>query len=278
MPVLKRILFPVDFSEQCVGAARYVEAIAGRFEAEIMMLHVVSDGEQVLARELLPARQAQLEQFLTEELKYFTIHKSCVMGDPAAGIVEAAQSWKADLVMMPSHGVGFFRRLLLGSVTAKVLHDLDSPVWTGVHAEKAPPLEKITCSKVLCAVDLSDRSGGVLEWAASLAREYDAKLGIVHAIPSVEASAAAQFLDQEYVADLAVAARSAIDGLQLAVGTDATVFVDGGEISKVVHCTTKEFGADLLVIGRHSRFGLAGHLWHSAYGIITESSCPVISI
>ena len=189
-----------------------------------------------------------------------------------------ARSWNPDLVMMPSHGMGFFRRLLLGSVTAKVLHDLDCPVWTGVHAEKAPPLERIACTRVLCAVNLSERSSSVLEWAAALAREYDAHLGIVHAIPSVEASAAAQFLDQEYVEDLEAVAKDAIVGLQLAAQTDAEVLVNRGEISKVVHCATKEFVADLLVIGRQSRTGLAGHLPHSAYGILRESQCPVISI
>jgi hypothetical protein len=34
MPAIKKILFPVDFSKRCIGAARYVEAMAGRFEAE----------------------------------------------------------------------------------------------------------------------------------------------------------------------------------------------------------------------------------------------------
>ena len=38
---LKRILFPVDFSERSRGAAVYVEALAGRFEAELILLHVV---------------------------------------------------------------------------------------------------------------------------------------------------------------------------------------------------------------------------------------------
>jgi nucleotide-binding universal stress UspA family protein len=278
MVAIKKILFPVDFSDQCIGAARYVEAFAGRFEAEVILLHVVADGDQVLARELQPARQAQLNAFLADEFKYFNINRQCVTGDPASQIAQLARSWNPDLIMMPSHGLGFFRRLLLGSVTAKVLHDVDCPVWTGAHADKAPPLERIGCSRVLCAVDLTERSGSVLQWAAGLAREYDAQLGIVHAIPSVEASAAAQFLDREYVADVEVVAEKAIARLQEAAGTDAVVLVDGGETSQVVRCATKEFKADLLVIGRHSRTGLAGHLRHSAYGILRESLCPVISI
>lgn len=46
---IKKILFPVDFSDTCLGAARYVEAFVGHFEAELMLLHVIdesSDEEQ----------------------------------------------------------------------------------------------------------------------------------------------------------------------------------------------------------------------------------------
>ena len=39
-----------------------------------------------------------------------------------------------------------------------------------------------------------------------------------------------------------------------------------------------EFGADLLVIGRHSGAGIAEHLFQNAYAILRESPCPVISV
>jgi hypothetical protein len=76
----------------------------------------------------------------------------------APEIVDAARRWGADLLMMPTHGRGTFRRLLLGSVTAKVLHDLECPVWTDVHSETAPPIEEIHCRRILCAVDLSEQA------------------------------------------------------------------------------------------------------------------------
>ena len=72
MSQIKKILFPVDFSASCQGAARYVEAFAGRFEAEIMLLHAVSMGEHNLAEELFPRCEAQLAAYLTDELKYYT--------------------------------------------------------------------------------------------------------------------------------------------------------------------------------------------------------------
>jgi nucleotide-binding universal stress UspA family protein len=278
MPAIKKILFPVDFSDRCRGAARYVEALAGRFEAELILLHVVVSGTNVLAEELLPRRQAELDAFLADELKYFTTRRVCVAGDPAAKIVETARSWGAGLVMMPTHGLGLFRRLLLGSVTAKVLHDLDCPIWTGIHSEEAPPLERITCRRVLCALDLGERSRHVLEWAAALAGEYQASLEIVHAAPSIDAAARAGVMERELGAAFTAEAARRIAAIQEAAGTDAAVVVEGGEPAKVVTGAAKDFHADLMVIGRHGGVGLAGLLRHNAYAILRESPCPVISI
>jgi len=276
MPTIKKILFPVDFSERCLGAARYVESMAGWFEAEIMLLHVVDTASYapVPVEELRAARRVQLNAFLAEELKQFNVRRVCEVGDPAAKIAAMALEWKPDLLMMPTHGLGRYRRLLLGSVTAKVLHDVNCPVWTAVHSETAPPLDKITCMKVLCAVDLGMRSPEVLKWAAFLATGHEAELGIVHATPIVEAPSGPA-LDREFTEPLAQQARILLDGLQSEAGTKAPVFVDGGEPAKVVSCAAKEFKADVLVIGRH---GGEGHLRHNSYAILRDSPCPVISI
>ena len=46
-------------------------------------------------------------------------------GDPAVNIADYASENGIDLIMMPTHGYGKFRSLLLGSVVSKVLHDAD---------------------------------------------------------------------------------------------------------------------------------------------------------
>lgn len=276
--MIKKILFPVDFSDRAIGAARYVEAFVGRFDAELMLLHVVTDGVRVLASEIEPARNAELEQFLADELKYFNPKRVCVTGEPAAKIVEIARMWRPDLVMMPTHGLGLYNRLILGSVTAKVLHEIDCPLWTDIHAEQAPQLEKITIRKVLCAVDLEEQSRKVLEWADFLAREYSADLAIVHAAPAVEASPPAHYLDEEYAASMICQAKANLSTLQKSIGTNAREFILSGNAPKVVAETAKKFSADLLVIGRHGGAGVAAHLRQNAYAILRESPCPVLSI
>jgi nucleotide-binding universal stress UspA family protein len=279
MPIIKKILFPVDFSDSCLGAARYVEALAGRFEAQIMLLHVVGMGEHNLADDLLPQRQALLDAFLADELKYFTTLRLCVTGDdPETEIVGAARHWGPDLVVMPTHGLGAFRRLLLGSITAKVLHDLDCPVWTGVHSEAAPLLENIHCRKVLCAIDLTEHSHCVLQWAAWLAGECQASLGIVHATAELPAAFYSLNLEKDLARSVAEQEKRQIQVLQTAAGTAGQVFIESGDPAKVVACAARNFDADLLVIGRHGETGIAGYMRQSAYSILRDSPCPVISI
>ena len=88
------------------------------------------------------------------------------VGDPAVKIAEFTRDNRVDLVMMPTHGHGLFRRLLLGSVTSKVLHDVHCPVWTAAHAEKQHAQEMPR--KILCALDGSDKSLALAQWAVGL--------------------------------------------------------------------------------------------------------------
>lgn len=282
MPQIKRILFPVDFSESSLGAGRYVEAFAGQFEAEIMLLHVITMGEHTLPDELMPMRQQKLDAFMADELKYFTTQRICTIAeddiDPAQVIVETAQSWCPDIVVLATHGLGFFRRHLLGSVTAKALHDLRCPVWTSVHAESAPAIENIHCRRILCSVDLGECSGKVLQWAAWLAKQYRADLGIVHATADIDASVASLNIEEEFVRQVSENAKTRIDALQAEAGTTAEAFIRPGSPEAVVAAAASDFKADLLVIGRHSGEGISGNLFQSAYAILREAPCPVISV
>lgn len=275
MPLIKKILFPVDFSEGSVSVARYVEAFAGRFEAEILLLHVVGmgDGGLTLAEEQLPLRQAKLNAFLAEELKYFTTERVCVIGDDAAPeIVAAAARWHPDLVMMPTHGLGIFQRLLLGSVTEKVLDEVDCPVWTSVHSDVVLPLEDIHCRRILCALDLTDRSQYVLEWAAALAAEYEAELRIVHAAAAMPQAVVAVGLQRELTQSVSWHVENEIAGLQKNAGTAAQVIIQSGDPADIIAGTASDFESDILVVGRHE----SGR--QDASAILRVSPCPVVSI
>lgn len=285
----KTILFPVDFSDRCRGAARYVEAFAGRFNSRLILLHVLETtigqpgdldfgglAASLQWEDRTARAQELLDNFLKEELAILSPERRLETGDPARTIVRVAGAEKVDLIMLPTHGYGGFRRFILGSVTAKVLHDANCPVWTGVHMENAPPLEQITIRKVLAALDLTQRCQAVLEAAAQLADEYGAELVLIHAVPGSDAIPE-RILDSELRRHLLAQAREQLASLAAKIGAKATVCADSGEVARVVDRCAKEQAADLVVIGRGHHSGL-GRLRTHAYAIIRESPCPVLSI
>jgi nucleotide-binding universal stress UspA family protein len=179
---------------------------------------------------------------------------------------------------MPTHGHGPFRRFLLGSVTAKVLHDAACPVLTGRHMEQAPDYSHVQFRNVLCAIDLGPHSRQVICWAATFAREFGARLSIVHAVPLSATRLGAFYFDPEWHVQLTRAAVERIAFLREDMKIDAGVTVEAGEPPAVVSAAASSTAADLLVIGRGSTPRAHGHLPANSYAITRESPCPVLTI
>ena len=279
MFTLKRILFPVDFSDRCTAAARMVETFTGHFQADLTILHVI----QPLTYNDLPIDtgelvEEQLRAYLAEELKQFEVRRVLMRGDPAHQIIDYAHSGNFDLIMLPTHGYGRFRRFIIGSVAAKVLHDADCPVWTGVHMESVPRLEDIAFRRVVCAVDLDDApSCRALRWASQFAFEFGAGLTVVHAIPAAKESSNLYAYEQ-VSQELARAAKEKIEAMQNGIGSDGDVVIIGDEVPQAVREAAERVKADLLVIGRSAEHGVVGRLRTNAYSIIRQSPSPVVSV
>jgi nucleotide-binding universal stress UspA family protein len=178
---------------------------------------------------------------------------------------------------MPTHGYGAFRRALLGSVTAKVLHDAKIPVWTAAHAPEPSHRAHPQPRHILCAVDLRPESRQTLEFAIGLARDADAMVDLVHvaAEGEVEALPSGTILQEmliEAAQDKPVKIREEIDAFE------AEKVVDGGSVAEMVRSEALRKRSDLVVIGRGSIQTGIGRLWNNAYTIIREAPCPVISV
>ncbi|MGA3074447.1 MAG: universal stress protein [Bryobacteraceae bacterium] len=287
MKSLAKILLPVDFSERSLGAARYAKTLADRFHSELTLLHVLTPphyefgaleiGGSMLT-ELYTNRAVQvekeLETFLAGELAGTEAKRVVLEGDPARQIVEYAHEENAGLIVMPTHGYGPFRQFILGSITAKVLHDADCPVWTGVHLEEAPQTETVAFRHILCAIDLGPQSCKALEWATAMQKEFGARLTVVHAM--AVSSAAGQ--DDARAREMELAVRDDLARLQQRFGTEAELAIEPGDPPKVVCEMAEKRHAGLLVIGRGSAAGVFGRLRTNAYAIIRQSPCPVVSV
>lgn len=274
----KKILFPVDFSDRCTDAARMAETFAGHFQAELTLLHVLEPlTYSDIPYDATPITQHQLEDYLVDELKHFEVKRVLIHGDPASKIAEFAHTEGTDLILLPTHGYGRFRRLILGSVTAKVLHDARCPVWTGVHMEHVPRLEDIAFRKIVCAVDLGRQSCPTLRWASQFAYEFDAELAVVHAIPEAK-DVNSVYADTKTREARIQEAAGQVDGLIESLGSNARAVVLAEDIAPAVCGFAGREKADLLVIGRSIEEGMLGRLKGNAYSIIRQSPCPVVSV
>jgi nucleotide-binding universal stress UspA family protein len=289
MRTLSKILLPVDFSERSAGAARYARSLATHFQSELILLHVLVPphyefgaleiGGSMLAELYMNRNQQvgkELDGFLTTELAGVNTRRLLLEGDPARKIVEYAHEQGIGLIVMPTHGYGPFRRFILGSNTAKVLHDADCPVWTGIHMEDTAPAAQIPLRNIVCGVDLGPQSCKTLKWAMWLQNEFGARLTLMHATqgdPDLGEDA-----EVNWRINVREAAEEELLRIQQETGAQADVLIESGDPASVLCSVARRVRADLLVIGRGSAAGVFGRLRTNAYAIIRSSPCPVASV
>jgi nucleotide-binding universal stress UspA family protein len=291
MAAFGTILLPTDFSAAAAQTARCAVAVSARFGSRLILLHALPpvdrslaalEGggvllDEVLEYQKLKARQS-LEEFAAREMPGWHPTLELVDGDPADLIGAYAQSHAVDLIMMPTRGCGPFRRFVLGSVTAKVLHDVECPVWTGVHVESMPALNPPSLETILCAIDLRQGSQKVLAWAGNLAAESGARLIVAHAIPSLAYNPETYYLEADLRRFLIGQAREKIGRLLAEADLAAEIVVEGGPVACSVRSVAEDSRASLVVIGRAGGNRVMGRLRTNSYAIIRDCPCPVVSV
>ncbi len=273
---IKRILFPIDFSEQTYATAPFVDAMASRFRARLVLLCVVP-GESALidAAPLMEDLEPRMDGVFRKEFAHLDVERVVELGDPAEVIARFADTQGVDLIMMPTHGYGPLRRLLLGSVTAKVVHDAQCPVWTNVHNDQ-PLLEEDPMPRtVVCGLERTPDSSPVMEWAAQFAEQIGASLRFVHVMAALDESPLR--ITKQKLARLQQEALVSVESVQRRIGVKAPTSVVIGKIGTRFCEEAQHHQADLVVIGR-GKVQDFGRLGKNAYDIIRNAPCPVINV
>jgi nucleotide-binding universal stress UspA family protein len=288
---ISRILLPVDFSERCLGMIHYARAIAEKYDAELILLHVINPvfvapevgmaPAAVIATPqwLINEKSKLMDEFASSDLTGLRVRRLVYEGIPEAQIAEMANSDDLQLVMMPTHGYGVLRRFLIGSVTAKVLDDVACPVLTGVHMEKHAYDSKEEFPAIACAVDLKSGSTDTLLAAARFAHRFGSKLGVVHVWPQPAQEANSGDLKPQL--EELVTQQLAEHNLSFEPGRLACC-VQSGDIVASICDFAERIGAKILAVGRgrsHAVEGvIGGRLVTNTYSIIRQSPCPVLSV
>lgn len=274
--MIDRILFPVDFSPSCASMATFVQRAATLFGSSVTLLHVCDlmshngfelsvRSPQEIAETHLCVAQDELDSFLASEFPQATCRRTLRSGDVAAEIVDVARKEEIDLIVMPTHA-GQFRRLVLGSTTAKVLAQVDCPVLTTKHAETIVP-GPLGHRVWLCAVNLSCDSERVLAFASRAARIVGAKLIVTHVLDGHDCIETAE-----------KSARSRMAQLFEIVGWQGEVNIAVGSTKEALLAAAGSCDADLIVIGRTPGQDPFDPIRSLSYELIRDAPCPVVSI
>jgi nucleotide-binding universal stress UspA family protein len=224
---------------------------------------------------LIKEAEPRMASFGGPVLDEFVVERLIQDGEPAELIKLYTASHATDLITLPTHGRGIFRRLLLGSVTSKVLHDCPSPVWTAVHCGQDENGVK-DVRTIVCAVDLTDNSNLILDAARKVACAWGAKLYLAHAIP-VPTAPQEEMMNHEFADYLVDSAKRQLAKLQEALGTSYEASVETGDVPAVIRNVACDRAADLVIIGRGRIRDHFGALRTNVAAIIRESPCPVLS-
>lgn len=289
MITLTTIVLPVDFSTRSAGVAAHARVLAKQFNASVVLVHVMrpfqlaAEGVDVPSAVVLdwytqqkPLLLSKLEEFANIYLQHCKVKTVFREGEPATEIIRVAKEEDADVIMIPTHGYGPFRRFLLGSVASKVLSDSPIPVLTGTHIE-IPKDEKQHIDAILVAVDLDDRVPHLIAAGDALAKQYGATLHVVHASPD-DGAGAARYMDPTWRLDIARRIEAQLQDSVAEAGATASVHVIAGEVAKVVRSVADDVKADLVILGRPLDTSFMGRLRTHSYAIVREAPCPVLSM
>jgi nucleotide-binding universal stress UspA family protein len=288
---IREVVFPVDFSERAIGMCAYVAALSQHLGAALTLLHVLESlapGSSPLDRRYTggavdlerqkEAAAGALTTFRQRHVPDIPAEVRVLAGDPARCIVQYGSESQSRLIVMPTRGFGPFRQMLLGSVTAKVLHDATFPVLTGPHRETAIPSRYLSKpQRILCAVSLDWETDEILTISGELARRLGASLIVAHVITLVEES----LVPLMHPGSPAISVESVRKTMQEAArkaGVAAEVHVSAGDVSRHVASAAKDRNVDLIVIGKGGAPELPGRLGSQGYAIVRRAPCPVLCV
>jgi nucleotide-binding universal stress UspA family protein len=291
----KQVLCPIDFSEASIRALTYASAFAAWYGAQLEVLHVVAafDDRQpagdagatawpVTHDAIVSAMQRALESVGANALNSTVLAQE---GRTHEVIARRARAQPADLLVMGTHGRSGFNRLLLGSVTEKVLRSVSCPVLTVPSAAAAPTAAAVAFKRILCALDYSPSALKALRYALELGRQAGGRVTVLYALEYMDPEEPCEHVDfdirrrRQYFID------HARERLHAQLAPESTTWCEIEEVVaidrayKAVLQHAAASNADLIVMGAQGTGGLELMLYGSnTQHVVRAATCPVLTV
>ncbi len=281
---IKKILVPVDFSEASKKAANYGFSLALEFKARLVLAHIAP--YDAVAYE---AAKGHLLQLIPADYRDWSDYEIVVKsGEVRQEILGIVTDKEIDLVVMGSRGRSYFERVLLGSVTERMLRKLNVPILTVSHLDPEKEIhtaEPVPLRRLVYATDLTEGSETGLEFSIRLARGLDARLTVVHVVQPMDAALrgieTAAF-SPDYVGEIRAQAAERLNRMVALVSDGSvpiTTVITEGVAYESINNVAAEQNADLIVINLQSKGRLErALLGTTAERVIRTATVPVLSL
>jgi nucleotide-binding universal stress UspA family protein len=193
---IRNILVPVDFSKMSIGATNTAKHLARRFAAKIHLVHVRQFDYAGFSAPVPPLAPFSLmtyppddEKSILKEMNALARNEAIsaichvITGGPAFDqICRLAHKIPADLIVMPTHGRTGLKHVVLGSTAERIVQHSPCPVLVARRkALQSKNGSRLTTETILVPMDFSNCSRGGLEYAIGFAKEFGAKIILLHA-------------------------------------------------------------------------------------------------
>jgi nucleotide-binding universal stress UspA family protein len=286
VPSFNKVLLATDFSAASQAAFQTALGVCTAFQASLSILHVFEYANAVLPE--AGGQLLELDSFyenarssldrLVQEARRSGVTCEATMGSGIASvtILETIASNAIDLAILGTNALHGFERLVFGSTAEVVLRKASCPVLTvGPQASNAPSSAQIE-SPVVFATDFHLTTTHAICYAAAICKVTGAPLHCLHVLPRTLEGGSRRHITLQIMTE---ALKHVANESGTTIDPPVCAITYGSEISNAVVDYARQQKAKLIVLGVRQASMVASHVpAHIAYRIITEASCPVLTM
>jgi nucleotide-binding universal stress UspA family protein len=276
---MKSILVPTDFSECSASAYSYAVMLAEKTKATIYLLHVLDvpfpsqsvNGSEASTRldthfmmELMKLTKARMSKVRNGKVfKNLNVQEVIEVGSISDKVLNAVKKYKADMIIMGTHGVNGFQEKFIGTNAEKVVRNAEIPVLSVKHNVKNPKLETI-----VLATDFSKEAEQVLPVVSNIADLLKARLILTKVVTPNRFETTSETNQQ---------LEKFRNKNKLYNYSTGVYYADSKE--EGIRNAAEAADADVIALGTHGRHGLAHFFRGSiAEDVVSHASLPVLTM
>ena len=279
---IKNILFATDFEAPAYRALPFPVAMATRYGARLYVSHVIPREAYACASPETVDRvlkavgdfAAYTLSQIVGPLQQHGLRCDAVLGEGeiTETIKGFVSKYSADLVVVGSSRAGW-SKAVLGSVAEEIIQESPCPVLTvGPHVTTLAS-SGVQC--IICATDFSPASTHALEFAVSLAEEYQAHLTLLHVLEG-RLPTSLQFAVEFTERRLRQALPTEVD-----LRFKPELVVETGSVADRIVNLTADLAGDIIIMGSHGAGALSqvvSRLGSIANKVVALAPCPVLTV